>query len=205
MHILVVDACIRDEHSRTKRLLNAAVEAAKEEAEKKGISLQQETVSVMEEEAALLPLNLKRLQERDKLILEKQFDHPLFRFARQFAAADGILVAAPFWDMSYPALLKLYLERVSVDGITFTATDTGLLGLCHAKKMLYLSTRGGFPDGNREDAGAQNLHDLCSMYGIPEFEAVCAYGTDLPDASAVENSLRDAEQAARESAVSLLK
>lgn len=203
MKILIVDACIRGKVSRTRQLLEAAVSSVQEEAAAHNVTVTFEKVDLGQEE--ILPLNATRLAERDRLVVEGKYDQPCFRYARQFAAADGIIVAAPFWDMSYPALLKLYLERVSVDGITFTATDAGLKGLCHGTHMLYLCTRGGFPEGNAEDAGAANLRDLCGMYGIPHFQAVCAYGTDLPDPSAVANSLQAASASASAAAKQLIQ
>ena len=38
-------------------------------------------------------------------------DDPLLDYARQFARADQILIAAPCWDLSFPAVLRAYLER----------------------------------------------------------------------------------------------
>ena len=43
----------------------------------------------------------------------------VLRDCEQFQRADAILIAAPFYDLSIPALLKVYIENVSVDGITF--------------------------------------------------------------------------------------
>lgn len=43
----------------------------------------------------------------------------MFKYAHEFANADLIVIAAPFWDLSIPALLKVYIENIAVDGITF--------------------------------------------------------------------------------------
>ena len=32
-----------------------------------------------------------------------------------------IVVAAPFWDLSVPAVLKVYIENISADGVTFAS------------------------------------------------------------------------------------
>ena len=55
--------------------------------------------------------------------LEKRANHDIegteFECAKQFSEADIIVVAAPFWDLSFPAVLKLYFENITVSGITF--------------------------------------------------------------------------------------
>ena len=46
------------------------------------------------------------LRRRDALIAAGSLDDPMFAMARQFAAADTVVIAAPFWDLSFPAMLK---------------------------------------------------------------------------------------------------
>ncbi len=70
-------------------------------------------------------------------------DAPVFALGHQFREADGIVVAAPFWDLSVPAVLKVYIENISADGVTFCKQAEGLYGLCRAEWMLFLTTRGG--------------------------------------------------------------
>ena len=42
----------------------------------------------------------------------------MFDYANAMAQADMIVIAAPYWDMSFPASLKIFLEAASVVGIT---------------------------------------------------------------------------------------
>ena len=45
--------------------------------------------------------------------------------------------------MSFPAILKIYLERISVTDLTFGYSEEGaMVGLCRASKLLYITTRG---------------------------------------------------------------
>ncbi len=60
------------------------------------------------------------------LIASRQFDDPYFRYARQFAGADEIVIAAPYWDLSFPSVLKVYLEHICITGITFQYTPEGM-------------------------------------------------------------------------------
>ena len=41
----------------------------------------------------------------------------MFDLASQFQQADEIVIAAPYWDLSFPAILKLYLENIYVTGV----------------------------------------------------------------------------------------
>ena len=68
----------------------------------------------------------------------------MLSYARQFAEADAIVIAAPYWDLAFPALLKIYLEAVTVSGVTFCYSEDGTpKSLCKAKKLIYVTTAGG--------------------------------------------------------------
>lgn len=92
--ILFVNACVRPE-SRTYVLAQHVLDKLDGEI----------TVTDLEKEE-ILPLNLKSLQLRDMYVKEKNFSHEIFKYAKQFAQADKIVVAAPYWDMSFPAMVK---------------------------------------------------------------------------------------------------
>lgn len=142
--ILVIDCCIRKEKSATGRLLSAYLDRYCTDS----------TVEILKiYDMPLRPLLLDELEKRDALILEKKFDDDFFILARQFRDADEVVFAAPFWDMSFPSLLKIYIERICVSGITFSSTaEGGLQGLCRAKRFVYISTCGGFVRGENEGA-----------------------------------------------------
>lgn len=96
------------------------------------------------DEASLSPLTRETLAERIALCDAGDFDNPVFAYARQLAKADAILIAAPYWDLSFPASLKIYLEAVNVCGITFEYTAEGIpRALCRAHKLVYITTAGG--------------------------------------------------------------
>ncbi len=171
--ILVLDACIRRGRSRTRQLAEQAVDTLREQcpgAEVKVLQLQDLGLSWFDEEA---------LNTRDALLAEKNYEHERFAFAREFRDADGIIVAAPFWDLSIPAVLKVYIENISVDGITFYCDEKGMHGLCRAKWMLFLSTRGGIWAGDSMEQGTTYMRALCTFFGIDSFHEVHADGVDI--------------------------
>ncbi len=49
----------------------------------------------------------------------------MFRYAHQFAEAEIVVVGAPYWEYQFPALLRCYIEHISVNGVTFAYGDDG--------------------------------------------------------------------------------
>ena len=136
-----------------------------------------EELSLFEEN--LLPLNGKTLALRDKMTAKQNFDHPIFKYARQFAKADTIVLAAPFWDLSFPSAVKIWLEYVMAKELTFRYTEEGFpCGLCKAKKLFYVSTAGGpvLPS----HMGFSYVDALAKSYfGIPETVLFSAENLDV--------------------------
>ncbi|MCR5761345.1 MAG: NAD(P)H-dependent oxidoreductase [Sphaerochaetaceae bacterium] len=170
MKVLVIDCCVRKELSATAVLLKAYLEKYCRDCETEYVKLY---------EKELKPLLGEDIIYRDSLLLKGEYDNPFFDLARQFRDADRIVIAAPFWDMSFPSLLKVYLERVCASGITFgTSAEAGLQGLCHADKFVYLSTCGGFVKGENE--GARYVRILGQrLLGINETEEFIIDGLDV--------------------------
>ena len=71
------------------------------------------------------------------------------KYAYQFQEADKYIFAAPMWNLSMPAILKAYLDYVSVTGITFRYTAQGPQGLLENKKAIHITARGGVYEGKR--------------------------------------------------------
>ena len=99
--------------------------------------------------------------------------------ARRIAAADRIVVAAPFWDMSFPSLLKLYIEHLCVNRLTFSYDATGRpRGLVNVKKVVYITTSGGFIGS--ANFGFDYIKALFStLFTIPDIAFISAEGLDL--------------------------
>ena len=178
--ILFVNACVR-EASRTKRLAMRLLSRLNDTVEE----VRLEDIRFPKADEAFL-------QARDKHIAERDFSDSMFDLARQFAAADTIVIAAPFWDMSFPAMLKQYLEQVTVTHLTFFYSEEGIpQGLCRAKKLYYVTTAGGTIF--HEEYGFGYVRALAeNLFGISQTEMIKAEGLDIVGAD-VEGILRQAE------------
>lgn len=190
---LYVDCCIRGEQSRTKKLADAFLSELSGEYALTRLELAAENLSYFTRAS---------LDERQELLDAGDRSHPRFRYAHQFAEADLIVIAAPFWDLSFPALLKVYIEQVSLDGITFCSTADGLKGLCRAEHMVFLTTRGGFYEGDAMEMGSRYLDALHDFFGVGNYHCVAADGMDVAGFDG-EASLQRAIARARELARTL--
>lgn len=162
--ILFINACIRKE-SRT--LVLAKEVLGKLEGEVSEIALGKEDIA---------PLTHETLSLREELTKKGEFDNPIFDHAKRFAEADVIVVAAPFWDLSFPSLLKIYIENISVAGVTFEYRKGRPFGLCRAKKLIYITTAGG---KIIYDFGYSYVKALAlNFYGIEKTQAYRAENLD---------------------------
>ena len=144
-------------------------------------------------ETPLPVLDLNGMQHRDQAAKAKDFSDSAFAYAKQFAAADVIVIAAPYWDLMFPAVLKTYLEAITVSGITFQYSPEGRPeSLCRAKALHYVTTAGGFI--GQHDFGFSYVKALAqTFFGIPQIARYCAEGLDIFGADA-EQILCDAKR-----------
>ena len=178
--ILLINACVRA-GSRTKRLADYLLSQLNDTVAERRLS-----------EITFPAVNEDFLRRRDSLIAKGASDDPLFQYAREFAGADTIVIAAPYWDLSFPADLKRYLEQINVVGITFRYSSDGIpVGLCRAKKLFYVTTAGG--EYAPTDYGFGYVKELAkSFYGIPDVRLIQATGLDMigADESAILQDCR---------------
>lgn len=168
--LLLVDCCVRGRESRTRQLAGAFLEA---------VDPKKFRVSIVNPEAeGMLPLAGAYFAQRERLLKEKRLDHPRFRFAHQFAQADVVVFAAPFWDLSFPALLKIYVENVSVEGISFGTDAEGTFGSCQGSRLILLTTRGGRYEGSDLEQGSRYLEALSKFFGFGKYTCIAADGLD---------------------------
>lgn len=139
----------------------------------------------------------REVERNDRLVADAKFNAPEFAMARRFSKADKIILAAPFWNMMFPAAVTAYFENVCVNEITFRYDEGGdMKGLCAAKKLLCVMTSGGeFPGEDDARAVVAYLRALCAMLGIPETTHLWVEGLDIADGKAEERLQTGLEEA----------
>ena len=183
--VLFINACVRKE-SRTRRLADGILNKLNQPVKEVGLSRLQFPI-----------VDEAFLNMRDRLISRGDFKNPVFDLARGFAEAETVVIAAPYWDLSFPAALKQYFEQVNVVGVTFRYTEDGVpVGLCRASKLFYVTTSGG--SYAPEEYGFGYVKALAqNYYGISDVRLLKAAGLDLIGADA-EDIMRSAEESIEE-------
>ena len=181
---LLINACVRN-NSRTRRLADFLLNQLDKKV--KEIDLFQIDFPKTDEDFII---------HRTELIEKGLYSDSLFDMAREFASADTIVIAAPFWDLSFPAALKQYLEHICIQGITFHYDENGVpIGLCKAEKLYYVTTAGGFI--HSDQFGFGYIKELAqTLFGIKDCISIKAEGLDLYGANE-EEIMKDAMEGLR--------
>lgn len=167
MKILFINSCIREE-SRTKKLSDKYIA--------KHFSSEDISERILQNEL-ILPFNRLMLEQRVEDIENKDYSGERYRLAREFNEADILLIAAPYWDCSFPSVLKAYIEHICVDGLTFVYDNGVPVKRNKVQKMVYITTSGGYiPENSSLEI---YLKELCGLLCIPELEFHKAQGLDI--------------------------
>lgn len=190
MKLLFVNACPRERRiSRTLELCDTFIKTFRE----KNTEIVVEELNLFQ--AGVQCYGIEEIEHRDELIGQKLFSDKMFDRARDFALADIILVGAPYWDLSFPAVLKAYVEAICVNNITFHYTANGPEGLSDFSNMIYLTSSGGYPGEKR--FGETYMEGIAHFLGKGEFDSFCAEGLDI-QGNNVEAIMEEAKQKVQE-------
>ena len=165
--ILFIDSCARP-NSRTNELAQHLLNCL--EGEKAYVNLYR---------ADVRPVDNSALEKRTENIKNGNFSLAEFEQAKQFADADVIVIAAPFWDLSFPSVLKIYFENITVSGVTFEYSEKGRpVSKCRAKKLYYITTSGGYIGKN--NFGFDYVKAISeNFFGINDISFYSAEGLDI--------------------------
>ena len=143
-------------------------------------------------------IDFLRSQDLDSVFgpkTEESKQHPVLKYAYQFQEADKYIFAAPMWNLSMPAILKAYLDYVSVTGITFRYTAQGPQGLLENKKAIHITARGGVYEGSEVEMGDRYLRTLLNFFGVHDISTIAIEGLDVIG-NDIENILSSSKEKA---------
>lgn len=110
---------------------------------------------------------------------EESKNNSILKYAYEFADADKYIITAPMWNLSFPAILKAYIDYVSVSGITFKYTAEGPVGLLNNKKAVHIVSRGGAYDNSPYEMGDRYLRTILGFFGIKDIETIAIDNLDV--------------------------
>lgn len=120
-----------------------------------------------------------------------------------FMHADRYVFVTPMWNFSYPAVVKAYLDNLSIAGKTFKYTENGPVGLLEGKKALHIQATGGvYSEGAYAsmDFGRNHLNAVLGFMGVSDTEYIAVEGMNANPEKA-----QDIKEAAIASARELAK
>ena len=178
MKLVVINACVRQEESRTLRIAEPIIGA---------LSKRYDTVRYdLPEMNGIVPLTPDLYAGRGR----GEVPSWALAAAREIASADRILIAAPFWDMSFPAVLKCFFEQTSLFDVTFTDTGKTCIGLCKAPKVLYITTRGmDIATGSKREQATPYIKAIGSLWNLGELTTISARNMDYSTPGQIEKKV----------------
>lgn len=177
--LIYIDATMRAE-SRTRKIARPIVAELAKRYEIETISL---------DGAGFPAVDGKILEDRNNGIVPEEYAE----MARRIAAADRIVIAAPFWDMSFPAALKVFFENMSLFHITFDSDNTHCYGLCKCSKVLYITTRGmNIHTGDPLEQATPYIKALSCLWGLGDVYVVSAENMDYSTPEEIERKIATA-------------
>ncbi|SDR40455.1 FMN-dependent NADH-azoreductase [Rhizobiales bacterium GAS113] len=116
----------------------------------------------------------------------------------EFLAADIVVIGAPMYNFGISSQLKSWIDRLAIANKTFRYTEKGPEGLAGAKRVIIVSSRGGFYGADTPmaplDLQEPYLRAIFGFFGIKSIEYVRAEGI----ATGAEQRQRAIEAAKRE-------
>lgn len=98
----------------------------------------------------------------------------------QFLSADKVVFATPMWNLSFPPMLKAYIDNLVIAGKTFKYNEQGQpVGLVENKKVLHIFSSGGvYSEGPAQSWDFTNpfLQSILAFIGITDYSVVRVEG-----------------------------
>lgn len=176
--LVVINACVRKADSRTLRIAEPIIEALA-----KRYSVTRYNLPEME----IVPLTPGLYGQRAEGVVPEWAKEA----AQAIADTDRILIAAPFWDMSFPAVLKCFFEQTSLFDITFTDNGKSCVGLCRSPRVLYITTRGmDIQTGDQLEQATPYIKAIGNLWNLGELTTISACNMDYSSPAEIEEKIK---------------
>lgn len=176
--LMVIDACMH-EGSRTRKILEPVVAELSKRYSVEKIVLEADSYPVV---------GKKILNERSSGYVPPE----IVETAKRIASAERLVIAAPFWDMSYPSAMKVFFENMSLFNITFANNGKEFTGLCKCEKVLYITTRGmNIKTGEALEQATPYIRALSRLWGLGELTVIAEENMDYSTPEEIEAKIRD--------------
>lgn len=180
--LFYIDSCLRY-GSNTKVIADALIERLSERYEVETIKLSDYDFPVVKDDI---------LNERSSGYVPEEY----VQIARKIADADRLVIAAPFWDMSFPSALKVFLENMSLFNVTFASNEEECYGLCKAEKVLYITTRGmNIKTGDEMEQATPYIKAISKLWGLGELHVIAAenmdYSSEEQKAEKIQSAIKE--------------
>lgn len=177
--LFYIDACLRS-GSNTKKIADAIIGKLSEKYEIETVRLSDCSFPVVKNDI---------LNERNNGYVPEEY----VAMAKKLAAADRLVIASPFWDMSFPSALKVFFENMSLFNVTFASNEKECYGLCKAEKVLFITTRGmNISTGDELEQATPYIKALSRLWGLGELYVVSAQNMDYSTDEQKESKIKDA-------------
>jgi len=102
--------------------------------------------------------------------------------------ADVIVIGAPIYNFSIPAVLKAWVDMIARVQLTFHYTENGPVGMLTDKKVYVVVPSGGVPVGSPMDFATPYLRHAFGFVGITDVEFIGAEGADRGNSDALDSA-----------------
>ncbi len=133
MKRLVINACARKESNTYKIFEELVKQKNWNEDDYEIVNLYEENIPYLTEE--MLEERVGGYKSREGMI-EK-------RLVEQFENANQVIFIYPSWNWNVPAILKSYIDLITISDRTFTMKGLGTLGLTKISQAIIINTSGG--------------------------------------------------------------
>lgn len=179
MNLIYINACMRA-GSRTQRIATPIIQELCKRYNVETVDLTKNMYPVADNNT---------LEDRNQGIVPQEH----VAIAKKIAAADRIVIAAPFWDMSFPSALKVFFENMSLFGVTFDSNAKECYGLCKAEKVMYITTRGmNINTGDPLEQATPYIKALSHLWGWGGLTVISAQNMDYSTPEEIEERVSKA-------------